>query len=147
MCKQIKKNWKQFFQKQSHLNIWSWKCPVGEMFGQGNVLVGKCSIREVSSWGIVSLGKCPSGKCLSGKCQSGICPRGSFSRGNVHPGKCPCTGTGIPLWILRNFLRTIFSIEHLRWLLLIFSDVTYTYVVKHLTSICAGSVLSLTKIC
>ena len=62
---------------------------VGEMFGQGNVLVGKCpvgeaSAGEVSSRGIVWSGKCPSGKCLfaevtvrdlsSGKCQLGNCP-------------------------------------------------------------------------
>ena len=65
---------------------------VTEMSGQGNVLLEKYLVREVSvgevsGWVIVRLGKCPSGKCPLGKCHSGICPRGKVSRGNVQFGE------------------------------------------------------------
>ena len=62
---------------------------VGEMSVRGNVLVGKCPVREVSGRGILRSGKYPSGKCPSGKCQSGICLQGSVSRGSVRSGNCP----------------------------------------------------------
>ena len=76
--------------------MWSGKFPVGEMSVWGNVLVGKCPVREVSFGevpfrGIVRSGKCQSGKCPSGKCQSGKCPRESVSWGAVQLGNCPHT--------------------------------------------------------
>ena len=57
----------------------SLKHVVREMYGRGNVLVGKCLVGncpfgELSVRGNVLSGKCPSGKCPSGKCQSGNCP-------------------------------------------------------------------------
>ena len=69
---------------------------VTEMSGRGNVLVGKCSVGEVSvgevpGRRIVRSGKCPLEKYPLGKRQSGICPQGSLSRGNVQSGKCPYT--------------------------------------------------------
>ena len=48
--------------------MWSRKCPVGEMFVRGNVLVGKCPVGEVSGREIFLSGKYPSGKCQSGNC-------------------------------------------------------------------------------
>ena len=62
---------------------------VGEMSGQGNVLVGKplvggASFGEVASREIVQSAKCPSGKR-----QLGICPWGSVSRRTVLSGNCP----------------------------------------------------------
>ena len=51
---------------------------------QGNALVGKCPVEEVSGRGIVRLGKYPSGKC-----QSGICLRVSVSQGIIRSGNCP----------------------------------------------------------
>ena len=58
------------------------------MSSQGNVLVGKSPVGEVSGRGIVRSGKCPSGKY-----QSGNCSRGSVSRGAVQSGNFPHTLT------------------------------------------------------
>ena len=52
---------------------------VGEMSVWGNVLVGKCSVEEVSSRGSV----------LRGSVQSGNCPFGDLSTGKCQSGKCP----------------------------------------------------------
>ena len=60
-----------------------------EMSVRGNVLVGKCPVREVSFGEVSGRGIVRSGKCPLGKCPSGICPRGSVSRGSVRSGNCP----------------------------------------------------------
>ena len=86
---------------------------VGEMSVWGNVLVGKCSVEEVSSQGSVlrgsiQSGNCPFGDLSTGKCQSGKCPVRKLS---YNPVKLLVTNKTLPKTTLEEITYSNISLK------------------------------------